>query len=351
MSADKRQHKGRGKTEREQALDGIIAVLERKEFIQDALAGLSPAAEEGVRRYVARVVRGVTERAPELDQRIASCSTMKLRRMHPVVRNVLRLGAYEIYYMDSIPAAASVNECVALVRKKKQLRAAGMVNAILRRLASDTQKEEAASTKDLSMPEWIYEMWAGRFGTEKADAMCASFLKEKALVLRGNDHWITREELEEYLTAQGADPKPVEGIPMAFACRPGTAVERFLEEGQGRFYIQDAGSIEVMQAVKLRPGDRVLDCCGAPGGKSIYAANRLGDTGLVESRDRSDRKVALIRENIRQSRFHNMIARRWDATVWDPESEAAFDVVLADVPCSGLGVLGRKPEINYRLRR
>ena len=170
-------------TEREEALDVLIAVLERGEYLSDAVEHLSgrtegsgkrqplkepkTGAENGAgeekqrqhRRYIKRVTKGVIERAVELDFRLNRIAAKKVRRMHPVVRNILRLGAYELLYMDSIPASASVNECVKLAKRRGQARAGGMVNAVLRKLAASAQEFDKDAVSDFSvrysMPEWI----------------------------------------------------------------------------------------------------------------------------------------------------------------------------------------------------
>ena len=364
-------------TEREEALDVLIAVLERGEYLSDAVEHLSgrtegsgkrqplkepkTGAENGAgeekqrqhRRYIKRVTKGVIERAVELDFRLNRIAAKKVRRMHPVVRNILRLGAYELLYMDSIPASASVNECVKLAKRRGQARAGGMVNAVLRRLSAPAQEFDKDAVSDFSvrysMPEWIVKAWVDRFGIARTEEMLRAFLQEKPLTVRVNRSRVSVAELQERLANTGIRTERIEEAPTALACCRGDEMLHWPGFAEGLFYIQDVSSMQVCTLADIRPGERVLDVCAAPGGKALHAADLVGEHGGVEARDVSERKIRRIRENIRRCRFTNISAKVWDAAVFDEGSAGKYDVVLADVPCSGLGVLGRKPEIKYRL--
>ncbi|MBR1629618.1 MAG: 16S rRNA (cytosine(967)-C(5))-methyltransferase RsmB [Lachnospiraceae bacterium] len=340
---------GRGeKNEREAALFAIIEVLERQTFIQEALAGTAVSGEG--RAYVGRVVRGVVERAIELDERIACYASMKLKRMHPVVRNILRLGCFELRYLDQIPGSASVNECVKLAKACGQQRASGMINAILRKIASGSE-EALTEAGRVSMPAWIWEMWRKRFGRERALRIAESFLAERPPVLRVNPSRISPEELRRIYQEEGIALRPIESLPGVFVLEQAGSVETLPGFVKGWFYIQDAGAIRVLQEAGLQPGERVLDCCASPGGKAFLAAELVGASGFVEARDKTDKKVALLRENAARLHYSHIRIRKHDALVWEEASREAFDLVIADVPCSGLGVLGRRPEIKYRLKK
>ena len=359
-------------TEREAALDVLLAVLERGEYLANAVDHLLNQAEgsgqrqrfsnesmTGVgkdklkqyRQYVKRVTKGVTERAIELDFRLNRIASQKVKRMHPAVRNILRLGAYELLYMDSIPAAASVNECVTLAKRRGQARAGGMVNAVLRKLAASAQAfEKTDLSVRYSMPEWITQRWMSRFGGEQTEEMLKAFLQEKPLTVRVNRSRISMEAMQEMFTQAGIRTERIGGLPAALVLHRGTVpITRMPGFAEGFFYIQDPGSMQVCVMADIRQGESVLDVCAAPGGKALHAADLAGENGRVEARDVSEQKVRRIEENVRRCRFSNISTKVWNAAVFDEDSTGKYDAVLADVPCSGLGVLGRKPEIKYRL--
>lgn len=321
------------KDDRERALDTIINVLEKGEYMSGSGNG-----------YTGRVCRGVTERAIELDRRLGTISSMKIKRMHPVVRNVLRLGAYEILYMDSIPVSATVNEMVSLVKKRGQKRASGMVNAILRKVSGTVCEENQYK---YSMPGWLYDRLKA-FYPDKADDICRTFLKEQLLTMRINTSVVTVERMEQLFKESGISYEAISET--VYRISDYESVEEIPGFEEGYWYIQNPSSTMPAKMADIRSGMKVLDMCAAPGGKTIHAADLCGSDGYVESRDISAKKVSRIRENIKRSPFSNIETKVWDATVFDEKSVETFDVVIADVPCSGVGVIGRKPEIKYRLK-
>lgn len=339
------------KDDRRSALDTIIDVLEKDAYLPGRLSkhsvrknrfGQSARGRSG---YTGRVCRGVVERAIELDYRLATISSMKLKRMHPVVRNVLRLGAYEILYMDSIPTAATVNEMVTLTKRKGQKRAAGMVNAVLRKVENTSCNKVPYK---YSIPAWLYDRLKGQFGKE-ADDICEAFLQEVPLTLRINQSAVSEEKWEQLLKDAGISFEQItRGV---YSLLDYDSIEAIPGYNEGFWYIQNPSSTMSASMAGIKPGMKVLDMCAAPGGKSLHAADLCGPEGSVLSRDISEAKVKLIRENIERSPFSNTEAEVWDATVFDEASVDGFDVVIADVPCSGVGVIGRKPEIKYRLKQ
>lgn len=381
------------------ALDVLIAVLERGEYLSDALESLSDGAEKSGKRrdfsqeqkriakvggkedrqekhrqaYIKKVTKGVVERAIELDFRLNVIASKKIKRMHPIVRNILRLGAYELLYMDSIPSSASVNECVKLAKRRGQARASGLVNAVLRKLAvvSEIRENEDAERPILqspsnlknksklsfqlsicySMPKWIVQKWVDRFDAEQTEEMLRAFLQEKPLTVRVNQSQISVKEMQEMFARTGIRAERIADVPMALVLYRGDGISVTEMPGfaEGLFYIQDISSMQVCTMAGIRQGESVLDVCAAPGGKALHAADLVGESGTVEARDVSERKVRKIEENVRRCRFSNITTKVWNATELDEECVGKYDVVLADVPCSGLGVLGRKPEIKYRL--
>ncbi len=321
------------------------------------------------RAFITREVNGVLEHEIELDSIIDQFSKVKVKDMKPVIATLLRCGVYELKYMDSVPAHAVVNETVKLAKKKGFGNLAGFVNAVLRTISQNLVSGEEAGTggkpealsRAYSLPLWIVQQWLDVYGAETVARMGEDFLKEKPTTIRFDPHRISRDALIRKLEAEGvtvADPavtaesagEPAEDVPECALYISGyDHLEGLASFRDGLFQVQDISSMRVSILADPQPGDFVLDVCAAPGGKAIHAAELLNGTGQVEARDVSEKKVAQLNENIVRSGLANIRTRQMDARKPDPDSAGKADIVLADLPCSGLGTLGHKPDIKYRM--
>ncbi len=349
------------------ALSVLIKVTEHGAYLTDTLQTYFKDMEKKAgnaermtllrdKAFITRLCTGTVKRLIELDFRINLYARTKVKKMHPVVRGILRMGAYQLYYMDAVPAAAAVNESVRLARKNGQAGATGFINGILRSMERGERKYpyEDGQVTDVnglsvafSMPEWIVKRLVEGFGVEETEQILRGFLSAAPLAIRVNQSKTTPGELRRLLVEGGVGVEEVPERPFAFLIEGGGAVERLPGFAKGLFFVQDPSSMEVVHRVGVRPGDVVVDVCAAPGGKALHAADMGGD---VRARDVSEAKVARIRENVARAGFSNVRAEVWDATRPDPAMREGADVVIADLPCSGLGVLKRKPEIKYRLQ-
>lgn len=305
--------------------------------------------EKRQRAFLTRTVQGTLERKIELDAVLDQFSSTPVKKMKPFIRNLLRGSVYQILYMDGIPDAAVCNEAVKLAVKKGFGPLRGFVNGVLRNIS---RKKGEISFSDLSvrysMPGWILDLWSGEHDSRTLERMLEAFLTPAPTFIRVNTRRISPEELQRRLEKKGVKVRPHPTL------RGGMWMEDYdhlsgLEEfEEGLFFVQDVSSMTAVEAAGICPGDRVLDVCGAPGGKSMDAALLCGD-GEVECRDVSDYKVGLIRENAARCGFSNIRAAKADARIPDEASVGSADVVLADLPCSGLGTIGKKPDIKYRV--
>lgn len=273
--------------------------------------------------------------------------------------------------MDSVPDSAACNEAVKLARKSGFSTLSGFVNGVLRNIARnsgsirypDEEKEPVlALSVRYSMPEWIVEEWLNAYGMEQTKAILDAFSKETPITIRTNVTKITPDALKEQLKAEGVTVQTLEelsyaGLPYTDAYHYAFAISGFdhlmaLPSFQdGLFYVQDISSMMVAEAAAPEKGAHVIDVCAAPGGKSIHLAEMLDGTGSVESRDLTGYKTGLIEENISRYQIKNMTTKVWDATVPDESAEDTADVLVADLPCSGLGVLRKKTDIRYKMSR
>ena len=309
------------------------------------------------RAFITRVVEGTLEHMIEIDYIINQFSKVKVNKMKPVIRNILRSAVYQLKYMDSVPNSAACNEAVKLATKKGFASLKGFVNGVLRNIERNldniTYPDEANLLEYLSvkysMPEWILQKWLAQYDRETVETMLADFQMEKPTTIRVNRNVMTKNELIESLENQGVH---VENHPYLSDALWITSYDYLadLESFQkGAFHVQDISSMLVAHLANPQEGDTVIDVCAAPGGKSLHMAELLQGTGHVEARDLTEYKVNLIWDNIERSGMKNIEAVRQDATVFDEESVETADIVVADLPCSGLGVLGKKTDLKYKM--
>lgn len=310
--------------------------------------------------FIKRLCSGTLERRIEIDYVLNLFSNTKVNKMKPVIRNILRMGVYQILFMDGVPDAAACNEAVKLAEKRRFVQLKGFVNGVLRNVARG--KQEIAypeREKNLllylsvrySMPEWLIEKWLVVYEEETVELILKGLLEEHALTIRLEEG--LGEEAEEALlqafTAAGIQAKQHPRLSYAYMLEGVEGVGRIPGFLEGKWAVMDVSSMLVAEAAGVRPGDYIVDVCAAPGGKAMHMASKLRGTGHVEARDVSEAKVDRIRENISRLGYGNMEAKVADGLVFDSALKEKADIVLADVPCSGLGVIGRKADIKDRV--
>lgn len=309
------------------------------------------------RAFITRVFEGTIENRIKIDYWIDQVSSVKVNKMKPVIREIIRSAVYQIVYMNSVPDSAACNEAVKLAQKKGFYSLKGFVNAVLRNISrtkdslplpSKAMPKAFLSVK-YSMPEWLVEKWIGVYGEETTEKILRDFLEERPTTVRirtfCSDIDLTLNMLkEEGVTVQKAPYVETAYDISGYDYIPGLKAFR-----EGRIQVQDVSSMLVSVCAAPKKGDNVLDICAAPGGKSLHMADLLQGTGNVQARDLTDHKVSLIQKNIERSGAINVEAVRQDATIFDRKSAEQYDIVLADLPCSGLGVIGKKTDIKYRV--
>lgn len=346
--------------DRELVLEILLAVDRDGEYSHIALRNVldnHQYLDKSERAFITRVTEGTLEHMIELDYMIDQFSKVKTAKMKPVIRWIIRSGVYQLKYMDSVPASAACNEAVKLAVKRGFGGLRGYVNGVLRSISRNLGQIVYPDREDVrkwlsitySMPEWILDRWLEEYDKETVEAMLRDFLREKPVSARCNLSRISREELAERLEKEGVrvslDPELSCGLKLCGFDHLG-ALEAFRE---GLFMVQDVSSMRVAEWAEPKAGDYVIDVCAAPGGKALHMADKLNGTGFVEARDLTEYKTELIRDNIRRCRLTNINAVSRDAAVYDKASKEKADIVIADLPCSGLGVLGRKTDLKYKL--
>ncbi len=293
---------------------------------------------------------GVLQNRLYLDERLGRFVRGGTEGLQPVLLDILRLSAYQLLFMDRIPPSAAVNEAVELAKKRVNPGAAKLTNAVLRRLAAEKDRlpEPAEPWVRHSHPKDWYDHFCAAIGPEKTLLLMQADNAPAPLTLRANPLKGTAEDLLARLRAEGAEAAPHPWLPgcvdLAPAGDPG-ALSVFRD---GLALAQDAGAACAVLAAEPRPGEEVLDACAAPGGKSFLAAMLMGDEGRILARDLHEKKLARIRSGAKRLGLGCIEAAAGDASQPDPALTGRFDLVLADVPCSGLGVARRKPELRWK---
>lgn len=302
------------------------------------------------RAFLTRLTEGTIERMLTLDYVIDQFSKTKVKKMKPLIRELMRLSVYQIMYMDGVPDSAVCNEAVKLARKRGFSGLSGFVNGVLRSVARGW-KDVTFQNESVrySVPEWIIDGWNADYGRDVTEKMLEAFMQPAKITVRTNTQKCTPEELKDRLSQEGVTVEAIEGISYAFALSGFDYLAGLGSFQDGWFYVQDISSMTVAHAADPKKGDYIIDVCAAPGGKSSHLAELLDGSGMVEARDLTEYKVGLIEENILRHDLHNMKAVQQDATLFDETSVEKADILICDLPCSGLGVIGRKSDIRYKM--
>ncbi len=305
--------------------------------------------------FATRLVYGTLERLLTLDWLLGKNSRQPLKKCHPLVRAVLRVGAYQLVYMEKIPASAAVNEAVGLVKRMKQAHAAGFVNGVLRAVACEHGRLFASLSTDLksmslrhSVPLELLQAWKKAYGVEAATALAEAANDAPPSIIRINTLKTTIETFESRLKDLSLAYSEVEGLHAAL-CIEDAAALRASAMPSDWYYFQDTASQWACEALGVVAGERVLDVCAAPGGKSFTTAMRVQGDGHFTACDLYEEKVQTLRTRAAQLGVPRFEAVQRDASAPCPkEWYGAFDRVICDVPCSGFGVIRRRPEIRYK---
>ena len=345
---------------REIVLDTLLEIERNKVFSNQLLKSVLDKydyLDVQDKRFIKRLTEGCIERRIELDYYLNQYSSVSVNKMKPLIRCLMRMGVYQIVYMDKIPDAAACNEAVKLAVKRKFVNLKGFVNGVLRKIARSKENLPLPDKKSIkeylsvkySMPEWIVEMWIKEYGKEDATTILKALAGIHPVSVRFSTR-LTKEQQETYVAEwehQGVMAKRSEALPYVYTLETVDGISALAGFSQGAFTVQDVSSALCVEVAGLKENYVCMDICAAPGGKTLLAAEKCCK---VLARDLSEKKVALIRENIERMGMSDKVETEvWDATVKDADKEEYADVVFMDVPCSGLGVMGKKRDIKYHV--
>ena len=303
-----------------------------------------------------RLSYGVVQNKMLLDYYISCYCTQKAEKLEPVIRNILRIGGYQILFMDKIPHRAAVNEAVEQTKKNKREKAAGMVNAVLRKFVANWMNMPAlpnGSTAEYlsvrySHPLWLVKRLMNLLGAEETEAFLQQNNEIVPTTIQVNPLKTTAEELEAELTQSGVSVEKHPWLSGCFEVSGTGDLENLPAFTEGRFMVQDAAARLVANIAQPAEDAKVLDMCAAPGGKSFALAFDMGDKGQIVSCDVHPHKLKLLESGAQRLGINNLRAVLADGTEHHAAWEQAADLVVADVPCSGLGIIRKKPDIRYK---
>jgi len=352
-------------------LNNVTEILENGKPLHIVLkASLDKLDDIRDKGFTAVLTRGCVERMITLDTVIDQVSTVKVRKQKPVIRNILRMGTYQLLFMNSVTDFAAVDESVKLAGARGFGSLKGFVNAVLRKISKNSEKFLNDINRDgpdnysykYSVPKWLADNILDVCGSENTQAVFDYFMKENDISVRVNISHIEPAECFGLIQGRKDGMGIIRKNPYIEECfylKKAGPVENLEEFMNGDLVIQDmssvlAGRIADLAWSNVNCGDlkkeksqiKVLDLCAAPGGKSLHMAD-LGYN--VTSCDISEEKIKLIEGSVKRCRFDNIRIMINDASVYNPEFKDGFDIVICDLPCSGLGIIGKKPDIKYNM--
>ncbi len=303
--------------------------------------------------FVSALFYGVIERKLTIDYQLQLYLDKSIKKLKPEVLTILRMGAYQILFMDKVPTSAAVNESVNLTKKNRCSFASGLVNAVLRKVDKGgiILPDEKNFTEHLSIkyscPQWLVEKWLREYGTKDTEGLLAHSIGVPPIYVRVNTTKTSIDKLTAILTGEGIKVTDTD-IPDALIIDLfGKDIEKLESFKDGLFHVQDVSCQLCSMALSPRSGDTVFDLCSAPGGKAYTTCELMGDSGCVLCFDIHKSRVELIESGAKRLGLNSIKASVSDASVYN-QGIGYADKVLCDVPCSGLGIIARKPEIKYK---
>ena len=315
-----------------------------------------PPAE---RSLLTELAYGVIQHLHTLDWVISLYSTRSLEKLTPWIRNILRMGTYQLLYLERIPEAAAVDEAVKLAHRYGHKGVAGLVNAVLRKIsrAKDnlpwpSREQEPALYLSLhyAYPLWMVQRWIKNLGAEAAEAYCSAGNRRPPLTIRTNTLRLSREELQRVLQAEGTESRECRYAPEGLYLKLAHRLVEMKSFQQGLFQVQGESSMLAAPLLNPQPGERVLDLCSAPGGKTTHLATLMKNQGRIIAADLYPHRLKLVQAAAERQGIQIIQAENIDGRSLPSEWQGTFQRVLLDVPCSGLGVIRRKGDLKWRRR-
>ena len=305
---------------------------------------------------ISEIVYGVTTWRLTLDEIIKKYSKIKIKKISPWILNILRMGIYQIIFLDKIPKSAAVNESVNLAKRYGHSSSSNFVNAILRKIEKNDYEEFFKIEDDIeriskttSMPKWIVEELMKNNEIKKVEEICKNSNIKSKIIIRVNSLKINKQELIKKLKEKGIEcNEPQEKVDDFLILEKIKNIENIDEFKKGYFTIQDISAGQTARILNPQPGELVLDACSAPGGKTTYMAELMKNEGKIEAWDIHEHRTKLVEKNAQRLGIDIIETKVKDASLYDESLKEKFNKILLDVPCLGIGVIKRKPDIKWK---
>ena len=343
---------------REIALKTLVSIEQEKSYSNIILNKMikenSKILSEKDKAFISELVYGIISMKLTLDEIIKKYSNIKIKKISIWILNVLRMGTYQIIFLDKVPKSAAVNESVNLAKRYGHKASSNFVNAILRKINKSDYDELFLIKNDIerisktrSMPEWIIKELLKDRNIEEVDKICKNLNNRPKVQIRVNTLKTTKEELETILQKEDIKCSRIEEMPNFLEANIKN-IENFEYFKKGYFTVQDISAGLTAEILSPKENEIILDACAAPGGKTTYMAELMKNKGEVIAWDIHKHRVDLIKENANRLGIDIIKAETQDSTKFNPKYENYFDKILLDVPCLGIGVIKRKPDIKWQ---
>lgn len=347
------------KSARQVAFEALVKIYKDDAYSNlavDSLLKENSNLDERDKAFVCNLVYGTLDRLILIDYNLGLYLNQPVKKLKPELHTILRMGTYQLLFMDKVPARAAVNESVNLAKVNKSSFAASLVNAVLRRVSDNGLKLPQGDESNpsflaikYSCPEWIISLWIESYGLEHATALAQKALEAAPVVIRVNTTKISVEDIIWKLAEEGVVSQKTDIAENALLISNTGSVEELLAYKEGLFHAQDLACQLCCKALDPKEGETVFDLCSAPGGKAFTIAEMMNNRGIVRAFDVYQSRVELIKSGAERLGLNSVYAYLSDATVFN-ENYGMADKILCDVPCSGLGIIRRKPEIRFKNR-
>ncbi len=338
------------------SLEALIEILEKKQYSHIILNNLNIKygyLKKEDRAFITRLVHGTLEYLLQIDYIISSYSTLKVNKLKPVIRNILRLSIYQILYMDKIPDSAICDEAVKLAKAKSFYGLKGFVNAILRKICLEKNNINFNTLSlKYSIPDWIIEIIKETSPDINIEMVLKVFLSNEYLSIRINENICELNDIIAELKKQNIKVELSSLDKNVIKIKNFDKISDLDILKDKKAYIQDVSSVIAINALDIQKNSVVFDVCAAPGGKSINILEKLNDTGILYAFDKSDSKIKILKDNINNySMYNNYNIQKQDAKIFNPQFKEKADFIVADLPCSGLGIIGKKADIKLNISK
>ena len=300
------------------------------------------------------IINEVIRRRGILDHIIEKCSSKKIDKIQPKLRAIIRIGCYELLFDDFIPDFAAIHSAVELGKKSINKKAGSMVNAVLRNIQREQKKDSTwleliiNNNPELAYPNWLIKKWKRQFGSIITKKLCVSFFNKAPMFLRVNEELLEKDKSINFLKKSGISIKQHKAFSNFLEVTNGQ--DKVLDTdlfGTGMISIQDPASGAVVDLIDPQKGESILDVCAAPGTKSLFMAQRVGPNGTIYASDNNENRVKKGKADIKRHKYNNI---KWTVLDATKDEFPLSKKILIDAPCTGTGVLGRRPDIKWRIK-